>query len=289
MTTNAGPAIAIRAARPADRRAVRALCRRIWSDDYVPAAFDEWVRDRRGRLWVACIAGRVVGVAKLTLLGRREAWLHGLRVDAGARRRGVATALLAHRLERARRLGARVARLDTAADNVAVRRLMRRFGFALLGRFAYFGAAARAVEPPRRARVPELASLWRIARRDGGLVAARFTRRAVGRADLASAIRDGRCVVSPANARPAALAIVEPYQDRLRARFLAGRGPALRALLRSLPGEARRLGEGRVGFALPAPRWRAAEAAGYRRGYRRPNEEAMLIFERALRPSRAAR
>ena len=111
----------IRAAQPGDRRAVRALCARIWSDDYVPRAFDTWVRDREGRLWVATLDRQVIGIAKLTLSRDREAWLHGLRVDPRYRRRGVATALLHHRLERSRRLGARVARLDTAEDNIAAR------------------------------------------------------------------------------------------------------------------------------------------------------------------------
>src|SRR5436305_1450812 len=119
----------IRAAQPRDKRAVRDLCDRIRRGDYVPSVFDDWVRDRRGRLWVALVAGRVVAVAKLTLLGDREAWLHALRVDPRFQRRGVATALVEHRLARARGFGARVARLDTSEDNVAIHRLMRRYAF----------------------------------------------------------------------------------------------------------------------------------------------------------------
>src|SRR5260221_14341119 len=66
----------IRAAQPRDKRAVRALCARIWSDDYIPDQFDEWVRDRRGRFWVAVDEGDLIGIAKLTLFGGHEAWLH---------------------------------------------------------------------------------------------------------------------------------------------------------------------------------------------------------------------
>src|SRR5437762_12437298 len=126
-----GKTFRIRAAQPKDKRAVRALCARIWSDDYIPDLFDEWVRDRRGRFWLAVDDGRVIGIAKLTLIGQHEAWLHALRVDPRHRRSGVGTALLAHRLERARRLGARVARLDTQEANTAVQRTMRRFGLRL--------------------------------------------------------------------------------------------------------------------------------------------------------------
>ena len=38
----------------------------------------------------ATIDGRPIGVAKLTLLGDHEAWLHGLRVHPRFRRRGAA-------------------------------------------------------------------------------------------------------------------------------------------------------------------------------------------------------
>src|SRR5258708_32471739 len=69
-----------RAAQPKDKRAVRALCARIWGDDYIPDLFDEWLRDRRGRFWVAVEDGRLIGIAKLTLIGDHEAWLHALRV-----------------------------------------------------------------------------------------------------------------------------------------------------------------------------------------------------------------
>src|SRR2546429_166614 len=134
---------------------------RLWSDDYIPGVFDDWARDRRGGLWVALEDGEIVGIAKLTMLGDREAWLHALRVDPRRQRRGIGTALLAHRLERARRLGARVARLDTAEDNVAVHRLMRRFGFRLREVDAYFERRARPVPAPpppppahRTARTP---------------------------------------------------------------------------------------------------------------------------------------
>src|SRR5947209_11003397 len=144
-------AFRIRAAQPKDKRAVRALCARIWSEDYIPDLFDEWVRDRRGRFWLAVEDGHVIGIAKLTLTGDHEAWLHALRVDPRHRRKGVATALLAHRLERARRLGARVARLDTQEDNTAVHRMMRRFGFHLREVDAYFERRARSIAEPRRA------------------------------------------------------------------------------------------------------------------------------------------
>src|SRR5438094_121955 len=163
-----GTTFRIRAAQPRDKRAVRALCARIWSDDYIPDQFDDWVRDRRGRFWVAVDEGELIGIAKLTIVGDHEAWLHALRVDPRHRRRGVGTALLDHRLERARRLGARVARLDTQEDNTAVHRMMRRSGFRLREVDAYFERRARAVAAPRRASQREVPALTRLAA--GGLL-----------------------------------------------------------------------------------------------------------------------
>jgi len=265
----------IRAARLADRPAVRGICH---DDDYVPDVFADWVRDRHGRLWVACIDGRVVGVAKLSLIGDREAWLHGLRVDAHYRRLGVATALFEHRLHRAERLGARAARLDTSANNAAVRRIATRRGFRVIGRYAYFTLPAQTGEPPRRARRAEIARLWGLTRQSDGLLHEPFTRRRVTRTDIARAIRTGLCVVADDSRGAAAMAIVAPYGERLGVAHLAGRGRPLHALLRGLPALAKRLRRKRVALAVPATGWRTTRAAGYRRPWR----EAQLIFERRL-------
>lgn len=276
-----GGAISIRAARSSDKRAVARVCSLIWEDDYVPRAFDGWVRDRRGRLWVACVNGRVVAVAKLTLTGDREAWLHALRVEPRYRRLGVATALLAHRLERARRLGARVARLDTWEGNVAVRRLMRRFGFSPVIRFAHLSARARTGDAPRRARIEQVPKLWRLSRDSDGLIqegSIGHFRRRIARSDLVRAIRARRCLIAGDGDEPAAAAIVEPGDDAIRLSYLAGRGRAVRELLSGLRAEALRQRKKRVGLNLWSKWWRAAEAAGYRKRW----PDAHVVFERKL-------
>jgi ribosomal protein S18 acetylase RimI-like enzyme len=270
--------IAIRAARPADLRAVRALCARIWSDDYVPKVFPQWVRDRRGRLWVATVDGTVAGVAKLTLLGDQESWLHGLRVDPRFRKRGIATSLARHRLDRARRLGARTARMDTAEDNTAVRRIARHLGFARIARFTLFVAPASASAPePRRASARELATLWRLTRVSDGLVHEQYAARRIQKADIGGAIRARRAFVA-GGITPRALALVYPFGERLRVRHLAGRGSAVVDLLRSLRGAAHAAGLRHVAAGLETRHWRAGTAAGFRR----PWDDSMFIFERRL-------
>ena len=267
--------IRIRAARPGDERAVRALCARIGSDDYVPGVFRAWVRDRRGRLWVATVDGVVAGVAKLSLVGDREAWLHGLRVDPRFRRRGLATALARHRLDRAKRLGARVARMDTADDNVAVHRIARHLGFTRVARFSFFRGRPSSAVAPRRAPRGSLDALWRLARQGDGIVHEEFVARKVRRADVEDAIRQGRAFVV-GDPRPRAFAITFSVRDRLRVMFVAGRGRAVVDLFRGLRALARETGYRFVGGPLHSSRWRSAAAAGYRR----PWDGAMFIFER---------
>jgi len=273
----------IRAAQPGDRRAVRALCARIWSDDYVPRAFDTWVRDREGRPWVATLDRQVIGIAKLTLSRDREAWLHGLRVDPRYRRRGVATVLLQHRLERARRLGARVARLDTAEDNIAVHRLMRRFGFHRIARVSHYLAQASPGERPRLATRAELAAVWRLLREERAMLHEAHFVRSLARDDVARAVREGRCHVTGPPGGVSAAAVVRPVRDRehgsrLLAEALAGTPTGVRRLLRGLRAEAKAQRLSRAGIAAPAPRWRIAKDAGYRRRW----PETMFVFERRL-------
>jgi ribosomal protein S18 acetylase RimI-like enzyme len=269
--------IAIRAARPADARAVRALCDRIWSDDYVPEIFAEWVRDRRGRLWVATVDDTVAAVAKLTLLGDREAWLHGLRVDPRFRRRGIGRRLASHRLERARRLGARTARMDTADDNVAVQRIAHDLGFTRIARFTLFLAPGRTGAEPRRATRGDLAALWRLTHESDGLMHEGHTARRIQRADIRAAIRAHRAFVSGAE-EPRALALVLPFGERLRVPYLAGRGRAVNDLLRGLRTLARAQGLRHVAAGVERRHWRSAKAAGYRS----PWDDAMLILERRM-------
>lgn len=275
LATDAMP-IRIRAARPTDERAVRELCARIWPDDYVPRVFRKWVKDRRGRLWVATVDARVVAVAKLTVLPAGEAWLHALRVDPRYHRRGIGGALFAHRVARAERLGVRVARFDTT--RVALRKIARRHGFRVRERYRFFGVPARAGVAPRLARSPEIAQLWRLTKQSDGLLHEPYVYRSVARRDVTRAIRERRCVVADANGRPAAFAIIEAQDDRLGIPFVAGRAHAVTALLRALPAEARRRKRPRVAIAAPSLFWRAARAAGYRLRW----DEVMEVFEGRL-------
>src|ERR671936_1088699 len=148
--------LVIRRARPADKRGVREAVRTIWNGgDRVPALFDSWVTHRTGPFFVAELGGRVVGMGKLTRITGREAWLEGGRVAPRYRRRGIATALIAHRIAYARERGLRVLRFSTASDNTPIHRAARRFGFRRVAVLWRHEADAIAGPSPRRARAAD--------------------------------------------------------------------------------------------------------------------------------------
>ncbi len=275
----------IRRARPSDKRAVVAVVRRNWGgDDYVPRVFDRWVTHRTGPFYVATARDRVVGMGKLTRLSMREAWLEGGRVAPRWRRRGIESALVAHRLDRAAAAGHRVVRFSTASDNTPIRRMARRFGFRRVQRFARYEAAAAPGPAPRYATPREVAAVWRLASGGGGWrwlqIGGGWLWRERVRSDVAAAVRRRRVVVLREAGRPTAFAVVELGHGRrsLQVRLLGGSSSAARALLRLLPAEAaRRKAEDVSGYAIEG---RSAIFRGA--GFRRSGSGAAWLYEKRL-------
>src|SRR2546430_12630805 len=154
--------LVIRRARPADKRQVLEPVRTFWGGpDRVPAVFDRWVPHRSGPLFVAESSGRVVGMGKLTVVSPAEAWLEGGRVAPRWRRRGVATALFAHRIAYAQERGFRLVRFSTASDNTPIHRAGRRFGFRRIAALRRYEAAALKGDPSGRARNADAGAIRR--------------------------------------------------------------------------------------------------------------------------------
>ncbi len=87
-----------------------------------------------GILLIAVEGGRVVAMVSLlytvsTALGARVALLEDMVVDAGARGRGLGSALLEHAIAHARASGCRRITLLTDDDNAAAQRFYGRHGF----------------------------------------------------------------------------------------------------------------------------------------------------------------
>jgi GNAT superfamily N-acetyltransferase len=256
--------LVIRRARPSDKRDVLAAVRTIWGgQDRIPDVFDTWVTHRTGPFFVAESAGRVIGMGKLTFVSPTEAWLEGGRVAPRWRRRGIATALLAHRIAYAHERGSRVIRFSTGSDNTPVHRAAKHFGFRRIATLSRVAAPASAgVPPPRATRRQARATLRRV----GPLVqrGPSWEWREITSPDVRSAIARGRVFVGGSGVAAAAV-LGDSYEGSLTITAVGGLMRPLAELLLRLRAEARRrrLDDASL-YVSTAVERRAARAAGYR-------------------------
>jgi GNAT superfamily N-acetyltransferase len=130
-----------RPALPKDTPDVLELTRTIWEGhDYVPAVWEEWLRDTEGLLAVAEYGGRVVGLVKLTRLSPGEWWLEGLRVHPEYEGRGIASHLHDYLMDYWTHKEGGVLRLVTASFRKSVHHLCERTGFLNTGEYTVFAA-----------------------------------------------------------------------------------------------------------------------------------------------------
>ena len=270
--------LVIRRARSTDKPDVLAAVRTIWGgNDRIPDVFDAWVTHRTGPFFVAESAGRVVGMGKLTAVSPGEAWLEGGRVAPRWRRKGIATALIAHRVAYARDRGFRVLRFSTASDNTPIHRAAKQFGFARIGTLHRLEAPAAGGSPPARAtRLQERAVLGRVGplvQRGHGWEWRQITPR-----DVRVAIARGRVFVSDASIGAAAV-LGDPYEGSLMVAAAGGRARPLAELLRGLRAEAQRRGLDNVSLYASNPTERRAARSA---GFTRPWSGETYLFEKRL-------
>jgi GNAT superfamily N-acetyltransferase len=271
--------LVIRRARPSDKRDVLAAVRTIWGGhDRIPEVFDTWVRHRTGPFFVAQSAGRVVGMGKLTVVSPTEAWLEGGRVAPRWRRKGIATALIAHRIEYARRKGFRVLRFSTASDNTPIHRAARTFGFRRIATLSRHEAPARPGTSPARAIGAQERTVLRrvspLVQRGHGWEWREITSR-----DVRAAIARSRVFVSDARVSAAAV-LGDRYEQSMMVVAVGGSVRPLTDLLRGLRAEASSRGLDDVSFYVSnAIQRRAARSAGYRK----PWSGETYLFEKRIR------
>ncbi len=281
--------IAIRPAAPRDKRGVFAAIRTIWGgNDYLLQTFDEWVRQRRDRLYVAELDGRIVGVARLAWFSPRDAWLETLRVHPRYRHRGIGRALMRHRIAIAEAAGARRIAFSTESQNESQVRSARRLGFRRVATLRWMLARARAGELPDLARSRDEPALWRLV---GGRAATApvlihrdrgWRWQHIARGDIAPAIRARRCYVSgdPRGARAFAIVGPDRTHGELIVRVLAGDARSVGELLERLRAVARAHDLARVSAFRPEGR---LETTFRNAGYRAPWRFSAAYYERSLR------
>ena len=274
--------LVIRRARPSDKRDVLVAVRTLWGGhDRIPDVFDAWVTHRTGPFFVAESAGHVVGMGKLTVVSPAEAWLEGGRVAPRWRRKGIATALIAHRIAYARERGFRVLRFSTASDNTPIHRSANRFGFKRVATLSRHEAPATPGSPPASAtRAQERAVLRRV----GPLVQRGhgWEWREITSHDVRSAIARARVFVSGEGVGAAAV-LGDRYEGSLMVVAVGGRARPLADLLLGLRAEAQRRGLDDASFYVSnATDRRAARSAGYRQPW---SGETYLFEKRFRRPA----
>ncbi len=116
--------------------AVHSLEQAVYQQGWSRAVFESELGHPTDREYVVALRGggpqtrpQLVGYAGLMLAGD-EAHITTVVVHPAVRRRGIATALVAELLERARERGATAAILEVRASNTTAQSLYRRFGFA---------------------------------------------------------------------------------------------------------------------------------------------------------------
>ncbi|MGQ9478147.1 MAG: GNAT family N-acetyltransferase, partial [Candidatus Bipolaricaulia bacterium] len=233
----------IRPARPGDREEILRISSQIWEGhDYVPLALDRWLTE--GGLFVAELAGRVVGFAKTTILSSSEFWLEGLRVALEYRNRGIGKALAEAQLQEALAQGARSVRYSTGEINRASSRIAQALGFREVARFTFMsGPVQGSEEHPKVIQAdepdkPKLASFIfssRAYQQSHGLLAHGWIFKELSPALLAELAREGALLYVEARdeIRGVLILLPELYQpDHLAIGFLEGDEQALGELLR---------------------------------------------------------
>jgi GNAT superfamily N-acetyltransferase len=133
--------IQVRPARAEDRETVLAFCSNTWEwGDYIERVWDSWLHEPDGRLFVAAVDERPVGVSHMRMLSGTEAWLEGMRVDPEYRGMGLAVELNQAMMLEAMRRGATLARLMVDAENTRPIELIERAHMRRVGAFAVYTA-----------------------------------------------------------------------------------------------------------------------------------------------------
>lgn len=141
--------VSIRPAVRTDKGPILEISKTIWSGhDYIPKVWDDWLKDKNGRLLIATVRGLPVGVAHAFFQTRRDAWLEGVRVHSDYRGLGIAGKLNRRLVDYAASEGARIARLCTGMDNKASRRHLSRTGFRLLQPYARYSSKRPLIKQP---------------------------------------------------------------------------------------------------------------------------------------------
>src|SRR2546429_1162990 len=266
--------VKIRKATAVDKAPILEICKNIWNGhDYLPGVWDDWLADKDGRLIVATVKGRTVGVAHASLQTPDVAWLEGVRVHEKHRGLGIAGMLNKALVEWARRKRAHVARLCTGSSNLASKKHLAKIGFPLLQTFQRLdstrGLRVKPASVTRLGRSTKALWKWLSARPEFAENRAMYSDGWTWHPLTPQALKDhmihGRVLISSRNGQPSALCILLDEYKVLTMGFVAGGPRDVGKLIRMLRFLMLRKKRGKLRILLPSksPLVRALERSGF--------------------------
>ncbi len=128
-----------------DHPAVNELCRGIWGGkDYVPHRFPKWISDNLSYPFGIFHGDTLQAIGNLEAKpGKKTGWVKGLRVDKTQRRKGLASRLVTHMIQKSKEIGLENLCYATSSRNTASIKLAEKLGFECINNVRYFR-----LEPP---------------------------------------------------------------------------------------------------------------------------------------------
>ena len=136
--------VIVREAKPSDKKPLMDFVTKTWGGhDYVPSVWDEWLRDKGGKMFVVEVDGKLVGMNRVRLLKDGTGWLEGVRIHPDFRGKGLASLLGERSMKYASNLGVSTFRLTSSSRNRAAHRQVAKMGFSEVARFDVFRARTK--------------------------------------------------------------------------------------------------------------------------------------------------
>ena len=129
----------VRPARATDRGPLMSFIRHVWGGhDYIPRVWDEWLGDKRNRMYVVEVGGVPVGMNRLRFLEDGSAWFEGVRVHPAYRGRGLASMLGENSMNVAKEKGVGIFRLTSGSRNHIAHKQIAKIRFKEVARFSVY-------------------------------------------------------------------------------------------------------------------------------------------------------
>jgi GNAT superfamily N-acetyltransferase len=279
--------VIIRKAKASDKAPILEISKNLWGGhDYLPEVWDDWLADKKGRLIVATVSARAVGVAHAVLQTPYIAWLEGLRIHEQYRGLGIAGKLNIALVRWTKRKGARVARLSTHINNHASRNHLEKIGFPVIQIFQRLDSTEGLRAKPATVTAPRRSaeSLWNWLKtrpnfaENHAMYSDGWTWHPLTHSVLRNLMGQGRVLVTSRDGEPSSCCIFLDEEKTLTMGFAEGDRREVAKLIRMLRFLKSHKKHEKLRVLLPSrsPLERMLERSGFKKGAK------ILVYEKSL-------